>query len=244
VSKNDSEGMRTFRLVGAFVVVMASLSCVDRTRVNNECDWRPESVRTLDLENPQDVAHLYEDAELVAEMGLRYADSMRERLYGIEGHGGLLEGGRYRDECLAKLTAVVASSHHIPPSVLDEARLRGHRHWAWDASVMLVFWLFYVVAAWFSARALYRRFPPQEGWASVVGPLVVAFPISLVGVQAGGFWAIGMEMVRIGNDHLGRTRVAQMPWDKHEGAILSAGIVVFLLVAAVYRVASCPSSLR
>jgi hypothetical protein len=215
------------------VVLLCVVGCVDRTRVNARCEWNPDADGTLDLRDRQQERHLDDDVELATELAVRYADSMHKQLFGYEGHGGLIEGGRLRDRCIATLLSAIATVHKVPLDRVMEARTRGRRPLAWDASVMLLFAVFYVCISWVIARPISRRFSVDEGWPSLAAPVIASFGISAAGSQLGGLWGNVMEMIRVGNDHLSGYRASWNPWDEHLVEIYVAGVILFLLTAAV-----------
>ena len=177
------------RLIPVSVVVLLCVAaCVDRTRVNVRCEWTPDADSALDLRDRRQQQHLDEDVELATELAVRYADSMHNQLFGYEGHGGLIEGGRLRDRCMATLLSGIATAHKVPLDRVMEARTRDRRPLAWDASVMLLFAVFYVCISWVIARSISRRFPVQEGWPSLAAPVIASFGISAAGSQLGGLW--------------------------------------------------------
>lgn len=222
------------RLGPVSVVLLCCVAgCIDRARVNARCEWNPDAVGALDLRDRQQEQHLDADVELATELAVRHADSMHKQLFGYEGHGGLIEGGRLRDRCMATLLSAIATAHSVPLGRVIKARARGRRPLAWDALVILLFAVFYVCVSWVIARSISRRFPADEGWPALAAPVIASIGISAAGVQLGGLWASVMEMVRVGNDHLSGYRASWNPWDKHLVGIYLAGVILFLVTAAL-----------
>jgi hypothetical protein len=222
------------RLISVSVVLLLCVvGCVDRTRVNTRCEWNPDADGTLDLRDRQQERHLDDDVELATELAVRYADSMHKQLFGYEGHGGLIEGGRLRDRCMATLLSAIATAHEVPLNRVMQARTRSRRPLAWDASVMLSFLVFYVSISWVIARPISRRFPVDEGWPSLAAPVIASFGVSAAGSQLGGLWGTVMETIRVGNDHLSGYRGSWKPWDEHLVEIYVVGVILFLVTAAL-----------
>jgi hypothetical protein len=170
------------------VLLLCVVGCIDRTRVNARCEWNPDALGALDLRDQQQEQHLDDDVELATELAVRYADSMHKQLFGYEGHGGLIEGGRLRDRCMATLVSAIATAHKVPLDRVIEARTSGRRPLAWDAAVMLLFAVFYVCISWVITRPISRRFPVDEGWPALAAPVIASIGISAAGSQLGGLW--------------------------------------------------------
>jgi hypothetical protein len=79
---------------GAVMTYVRCPGCIARDRVNKSCEWTGDTRFTLDPENAAHQRHLIADAQLVEELGIRYADAEFGKRFGVEHHGGLLDGGR------------------------------------------------------------------------------------------------------------------------------------------------------
>jgi hypothetical protein len=218
------------------IVFLGATGCIDRTRVNARCEWVPESADSFDLSGRQLERHLDRDIELATELAVRYADAAHKRRFGYEGHGGLIDGGRLRDGCMATLLSAIATTHHVSLDRVMAARASGRRPVAWDATVMLLFAIVYTYTSWVIARSISRRFPAEEGWPAVAAPVIASVGISAAGLQLFHLWAVTFEMARLGNDHLSGYRASWNPWEGHLVALYLGGILVFLVVAGLrYR---------
>ena len=220
------------------VLVAISLcitGCLDRTRVNTKCEWPPESVRALDLNDWPQQRHLYADVELAEELAIRYADAVNKARTGYTGHGGLIDGGRLRDRCMASLTSAIAATHDLSVERVEQARARGYRDPRWDVGVLLSFACLYVFLAWMIVRAISRRFPADEGWPALAAPLLLSFPVSILAFQLFTLWGGTLEIIRLGNGHVSSYRAAKSPWPAHSATLLVAGVMVFLLVGGVHH---------
>jgi hypothetical protein len=218
------------------LVVFAS-GCLPRERFNKNCEWRNDSAVRLDVQNPKDQRHLIQDAQLAEELMIRYADFKHREPFGYEGHGGLLQGGKVGRDCLAKLDAIIETSHGVTHRQIVEGRQR--RDWRFDSAVVLSFAVFYVFGAMWACRRLAHRFQQNGLSFSVVATGLCSVVASLAGVQLLGLWATTAEMLRVGNDHLGARRGDLIPWTHHFAALFACGVVVFLAaVLPSHRVAS------
>src|SRR5262245_34079965 len=191
------------------VVVVLSLcaaACIDRTRVNTQCQWSPDVAGSLDLGDWPQLRHLYKDVELAEELAIRYADAVHKERYGYEGHGGLIENGRLRDECMASLMRSVAAAHDLPLATVEPARTRGYRDPRWDAGVVLSFATLYGWIAWLVVRAFARRFPIDDGWPALVAPALASLPVGVAALQLLALWGATLEAIRLGNGHVSSYR--------------------------------------
>jgi hypothetical protein len=219
------------------VVIVLSVcvtGCLDRTRVNAQCEWSPESTSALDLTDWSKQLHLYKDVELAEELAIRYADTVHKERFGFDGHGGLIENGRLRDRCMAALMSAIAARHDLPLGRVEQARARGYRDARWDLGVLLSFACLFGLFAWIIAWAISRRFPVDEGWPALITPLLASVPIGIAALQLFTLWGAGLEAFRLGNGHVSSYRAAKSPWPAHSAALLIAGVTVFLLIAGLH----------
>jgi hypothetical protein len=77
--------------------------CIDRNRVNTTCRWTGDTAFRLDSQNSTHQEHLIKDAQLAEELAIRHADAEFGRRFGIDHHGGLIDSGRFRRECLSRM---------------------------------------------------------------------------------------------------------------------------------------------
>jgi hypothetical protein len=110
------------------VLLIAMLAgCIDRHRVNPGCEWTGDVTFPIDTRNATHLKHLVADAQLAEELATRYADMEHERRFGYGGHGGLVDGGRLRADCLARLVSVIQANHAVTSAQVHAART--HRDW-------------------------------------------------------------------------------------------------------------------
>jgi hypothetical protein len=100
--------------------------------------------------------------------------------------------------------------------------------------VISVFALLYVIASWFIASAISSRFPPDEGWPALAAPVIASFGISIGAIGLFQLWAMILEMVRLGNDHVSGDRASWNPWTDHLATLYIGGIVLFGVSAGAY----------
>jgi hypothetical protein len=210
-----------------------AIGCIDRARVNSRCEWSQETPGVLLLSDSQHEQHLVEDIELATELAVRYADSLHKERFGYEGHGGYVEGGRARDRCMASLLSEIAKRHEIPLDVVNKVRARGDRPVVWDAMVILLFGVIYASISAVIAQSISRRFPADEGWPALAAPAIGSLGIGALGLLLFQWWAMTLEMIRVGNDHLSGYRASWNPWTEHFIALYMAGVIIFLVIASV-----------
>lgn len=215
----------------ALVTYLTCPGCIDRARVNTACEWTGDTAFPIDPQNPAHQKHLVGDAHLAEELAIRYADAEFGRRFGVEHHGGLLEGGRVRRECLAHMFTAAASSHGVTTAQLDVARFQRNR--VYDVAVGLLFLPLYLLAAIAANRWLDRRFSTDPRFVRVVATGLVSIPAAFLGVQFLLLWSAVWEVVRVGNGHMSSIRAASRNRSiLHQFDVLwIVGILLFWLVA-------------
>lgn len=225
------------RFLSAFLgVLVVSSGCIDGTRVNSRCDWTGDSRFPIDPRNTTGQQHLVADAQLAEELAIRYADAEHKRLFGYEGHGGLIAQGRVRNECMARLVALIENNHAVGPEQIAVAR--GVRNPLFDAVVALSFLPFYCAGAAVICVVLRRRFSSDEGLARSIVTGLTSVAASFLGLQLGQLWGALWEMRRVGNGHISSFRTATRTLWIHErlGEVFVGGVLLFWIVALVcYR---------
>src|SRR5215831_10275814 len=96
--------------------------CIDRGRVNKSCEWTDDMVFPIDVNNPTHRRHLIADAQLAEDLATRRADAEFNHLYGVEAHGGLVDSGRLRKECMANLMNVIQANHQVTEQQVQGVR--------------------------------------------------------------------------------------------------------------------------
>jgi hypothetical protein len=205
------------------LLVLVSLSgCVQRERLNLNCQWSGDTARPIDPRSPAGQRHLRDDAELAEELAIRHGDSYRAR-------EGLETARRQRSACVAVLFETIARTHGVTPDQIAQAREA--RDWRVDLAVVLL-----PVAVLFGAAAYVlsglpdRRFSADERVPRLVATLLVSVVASAVGVLIGEMWASLVEMIRFNDSHLS-FRAARIPWGRHRASLFAGAVLLFWLVA-------------
>ncbi len=216
------------RIVSCIVVLACLTACSQHPPPNSNCQWPNETnAKALKPGQNTDRQHLSDDAEFAEDLAIRYSDSC------CKNFDGSSEGARARDTCMAALFHVIASVHNVSPD--DVRRSLTHRRVSFDLAVILSFAVLYGCGASLLVRWLYRIYGAGEELTTVVIMTAVASAIaSTVGVMFGEVWSGILEALRIGNGHMSY-RATRIPWTQHRLGLFIGGIVVFLLIAVVYR---------
>jgi hypothetical protein len=174
--------------------------------------------------------HLVGDAHLAEELAIRHADAEHGRRFGVEHHGGLLDGGRLRRECLSRMLHAIENNHGVTSEQVHRARAQ--RNPRFDLAASLLFLPLYLVVAIAANRWLSRRFSADERVARLVATGMVSVAVSFLGLQSLRLWLGVWEVVRVGNGHMTSIRAAsQSRWMHHVDGQLLGGMLLFWLVA-------------
>jgi len=218
---------RRQRLIASASVLVVSLSCVPRQRLNETCTWTGDAPAALDLRRRSDVRHLQTDVEVAEELGVRYGDSFRRQ------QGIVVERERWV-ACTDATFAEIARIHGV--SRVDIEQARGHRNVTYDlAIVILPMALLGLALADSGARRSHRRFPGGEEVPRLVATMVAVVVLTIAWYQIGSMWSFVAESYRLRDAHVS-FRASYVPWTHHAVIVLMCGAAAFALVARVrYR---------
>src|SRR4029450_1820327 len=131
---------------------------------------------------------------------------------------------------MAMLFVRISQSHAIDVGTVREYAQQ--RDVIFDAVVLLVFALAYVIITYQLVGAVTHRFSGDERLALVAAVIIVSVMTVFVAVLVGDSWSIGAEVLRVGNGHLSY-RTERLPWRQYRPSIIATSLGVFWLVAAV-----------
>ena len=216
----------------AVVTYMRCPGCIERERANKTCEWTGDALFAFDPRSAAHQAHLAKDAQLAEELAIRYADAEAGRRTGIDHHGGLIDNGRFRAECLSRMFVAIERAHGVTSAQVQAAR--GRRNRTYDLAVVLMFLPLYSVTATLACRWLFRRFSSDERRARLVAVSAASVGLSVLGSQALRLWGAVWEVVRVGNGHMTSIRAASYTrWlsDVSRRGLAIGGVFLFLLIA-------------
>ena len=215
---------------GVSTLYVTCPGCIDRGRINSACEWAGDTAFPVDVSNAAHQKHLVSDAHIAEELAIRHADVEFGRRFGVEHHGGLIEGGSFRRECLSRMLLAVESNHRVTSEQVQVAR--GGRNWIFDLSVSLLFLPLYIVGVIRATRWVSRRFSPDERLARSVATILASIVVSFLGLQCLRLWGAVWEVIRVGNGHMTTMREASHnTWMHHVDGQLVGGILLFWVVA-------------
>ena len=196
-----------------------------------QCAWPTEARSALDLRVRAARQHLHKDALTAEDIGIRYADARNAP------HSGHFEGfasyNRTTDSCITAMVEAVARTHEVAPVTVRTSLAQ--RPAGGDVVVTLCFAALYALIAFGLTRRVNRNFPFDGGRDSVVAIAAIVLTSILasgVAVMVGEWFAVGIEVFRVGNGHLSH-RTQRVPWTHHRAELFFAGVVLFWLVAAL-----------
>jgi hypothetical protein len=204
--------------------------CIDRSRINSACEWMGDPAFPIDTRNAAHQEHLVSDAHIAEELAIRHADAEHGRRFGVEHHGGLLDGGRFRAECLSQMLHAIETNHGVTSAQVHLAR--GQRNGTFDVAVSLLFLPLYLLGGIAASRWLSRRLSTHDRFVRLVATGIASVAVSVLGLQCLRFWAAVWEVIRVGNGHMTSIRAAsENRWMHHIDGQLMGGILLFWLVA-------------
>jgi len=222
-------------LIPLLLVAMLA-GCIDRHRVNPGCEWTGDVTFPIDTRNSTDLEHLVADAQLAEELAIRYADMENERRFGYGARGGLVDGGRVRADCIARLVSVIQTNHAVTSKQVHAAR--AHRDWRFDVTVTALFVPLYWLGATTVSRRLVHRFSEDRTAVRVAATGLAALIVGFLGLQLGQLWSGVWETIRVGNGHISVIRMASWsyhPWGIHLGAEFVGATVALFCLAALFE---------
>lgn len=215
---------------GVWATYATCPGCIDRSRVNTACEWTGDSAFPIEPQHADHQKHLVGDAHLAEELAIRHADAEHGRRFGVEHHGGLLDGGRFRAECLSRMLHAIENNHGVTSAQVHLAR--GQRNWTFDVAVSLLFLPLYLLGGIAASRWLSRRLSTHDRFVRLVATGMASVAVSFLGLQCLRFWGAVWEVIRVGNGHMTSIRAAsQNRWMHHVDGQLMGGILLFWLVA-------------
>lgn len=203
------------------LISLGVVGCSRRPGLNFDCAWVPESPFTLNLRDEAHVRHLLDDLQTADELEIRYRDRLAgyrlAETFGIVSRHGKNPGAPRRQvdpevmrRCRETLLEGVTASHAVTRTDIERLRPRlAHRGFDWPVTAPVV-GLFLLTLSRFR-RWLRQRFAADEWGLCLAVALIGAVVIPSLVLGVGWLWAMGVEIVRVGNEHMGhRARAASL----------------------------------
>ena len=170
----------------------------------------PDPAFRADVHDESQLRHLLDDIATAEELAIRHGDHTAGwRLvdtFGIVSrHGGIRNrdaGRAAREQCRVKLLSTIASAHAVTLPQIEEVRPRMEERGI-DLPVTLPVIIMFAFALRGLLRWLRNRFASDEWAAWVVATLIGSVVITACVLAVGAAWAVAVEIVRVGNEHLG-----------------------------------------
>ena len=238
----SSEGtlMKRLALIPWLLIVMLP-GCIDRHRVNQDCDWTGDIAFPIDSHNTGHQQHLVADAQLAEELAIRYADAEHGRRFGYSGHGGLIEGGRVRTDCMARLVSAIQINHGVTPEQVHASRAQ--RDWRFDLAVAALFFPLYWYGSTVVSRVLARRFSSDRPAVRATATGFTSLIVSFLGLQVGQLWSGVWETIRVGNGHISGFRMASLEHPRGDHLVLLFLGAALLFCAIAWSLRRTPPAL-
>jgi hypothetical protein len=223
-------------------------ACSRRPGLNFDCRWVPDPAWRLDLRSEAQVQHLLDDIRVAEELAMRYGDRLGgarlvETFGIVSRHGGVKNrdlGRQSRQRCAAELFGAIASTHGIAVADIERVRPRLEER-GLDLPVTAPVALLLVFAVSRFLRWLRNRFEPDERAGWVVATLFASLLIPVAVVAVGGVWATAVEIVRLGNEHVGnRARIEGLR--AHAIVSLAAGVAAVWIGSGVTAIRKRPEN--
>jgi hypothetical protein len=217
----DWAGISGARACGSqlLLIVLAILSvfgCSRRAGLNFDCQWVPDPAFTVDLRNKAHVAHLLDDLRTAEELDIRYRDRLAGwrlvETFGIVSRHGRQGASRTREvvrqgqeKCLATLFQTIVSTHGVAVSDLEGMRPKlADRGFNLPVTIPIASLL--IFALWRFMWWTRNRFEADEWIAWVLTSILGSLVIPAIVLGFGSLWAMLVEVVRLGNEHVGYRR--------------------------------------
>lgn len=232
-------GGRSLLRVLMVVALAATVGCTRREGMNFECNWPSESVFAIDPGDSGAVRHLLDDIQLAEELGIRHGDQHSGRrvalVFGIAvrlgGPVNVALGRQLRETCTSSLLKAVAETHSISTADIGKMRTRlAERGVNLPVTVPMTF--LYLWLSLYTIRRIRERFEVDETLATVIAVFVASIAVTAAVMMAAQLWGAGVEIVRVGNEHLSY-RAGRRSWPRQTEVlpILALGVVSFWIMA-------------
>jgi len=222
------------------------LGCGRRPGLNFDCKWVPDTALTVDLRNKGHVKHLLDDIRAAEELDIRYRDRMAGyrlvETFGIVSRHGRQSGVKNssvdrqaQQRCLTTLFRTIASTHGVTPPDIEGVRPQlGNRSFDFPVTIPVVLLLVLTLTRF--VGWIRNRFDADEWAAQLLASLLGSLFIPTIVLGVGWLWAMLVEVIRIGNEHVG--------YRERTESLSANFLVIFGIAVAATWVGSALNALR
>jgi hypothetical protein len=233
-----------YRRVAIVLAGLLLCACSRREGLNFDCLWVPDPPGRVDAQKTSDLRHLVDDLRTAEELAMRYGDRMAgwrqvEILGIVTRHGGLKDrelGRRSRQQCVATLLPLIGSTHSVTIADLERVRPRLADRGVDLPVTIPIALLFAFVLARFT-HWIANRFEPNEWTPWIAATLFASVVIPLVVLAVGAAWAGLVEIVRLGNEHIGQR--ARFDGLRTNFLIMLAAGIITIWIAGAREFCAC-----
>jgi hypothetical protein len=179
-----------------------------------------------------------DDIRVADELAIRYGDRLAGwrliETYGVVSrHGGVKNrdaGHKARQECTANLVRSIGSTHAVTEADINRIRPRLQERGA-DLPITVPTLVLLVFAVRRFAGWLRSRFDASERLGWLIATLMGSLAVPLFAVVVGGAWAMVVEILRVGNEHMAH-RARSESLRVNLFVILGVGIIAVWIASA------------
>ena len=231
-------------LLVAVVLAGITLSaCSRREGLNFDCSWVPDPPFRADVADDSHLRHLLDDIRAAEELAVRHGDQttgwrLVDTFGVVSRHGGATnrDAGRLaREQCTAKLFSAIGTIHEMSVPEIEALRPRLEAR-GMDLPVTVPIILVFSFALRVFLRWLRGRFDADERAGWVIATIVGSIGITAVVLAIGVAWAAVVEIIRVGNEHLGHRARTTGLWSNF--------VVLFIVGMAASWIGSVIAAVR
>ena len=229
-----------------FLVIAVAVCCLSgcsrREGLNFDCQWVADQDFKIWLSTDAHVRHLLDDLQTAEELAVRYGDRtggwrLVDTFGIISRHGGLKdrEAGRLaKQTCTVSLLDTIGAIHGLTAEDIARVQPRlAERGLDLPVTIPVIALFALALRSW--VRWLRNRFQSDEWVPWAVATVFGSVILTAVILAIGAGWALLVEIVRLGNEHVGaRARTADL-----RGNFLimfGAGIAATWAVSAIVNI--------
>jgi hypothetical protein len=183
------------------LVLLAAATCMPQARINRSCEWRNDSVEIGPPGSAARRNHLKEDVRVAQDLGIRYGDSTKGRIWSEEHL-------RARASCTNASLEQIKRQHGASQSEI--VAVTGARELWLDLLLVVVpMLILYLMASRLFVRHVVGGFDSDDRVIVllILGALVPMMAFAGVGIAR--VWAVSVEQLRLRSDHISRSRVCR-----------------------------------